>query len=91
MKREQAEQISEHALMFLAGRPSDLQRFLTASGLDADELLDKRDDSVILGAALGFIAADEALAKDFSEGQSLKPGALIAACAALDPHGSSAW
>ena len=77
--------------MFLAGRPSDLQRFLTASGLDAGELLDKRDDNVILGAVLGFVAADEALAKDFSQDQGLKPGALIAACAALDPHGSSAW
>ena len=91
MKREQAEQISEHALMFLAGRPSDLQRFLTASGLDADELLDKRDDNLILAAALGFVAAEETLAKDFSQDQGLKPGALITACALLDPHGSSAW
>jgi len=77
--------------MFLAGRPCDLQRFLTASGLDAVELLDKRNDSAILSAALGFIAAEESLAKDFSQDQGLKPGALVAACALLDPHGSTAW
>ena len=91
MKKQQAEQMSERALTFLSSRPSDLQRFLTASGLDANELLDRSDDKVILSAALGFLAADESLAKDFSQSEGLKPGALLAACAALDPHGSSAW
>ena len=33
---------------------------------------------------LGFVAADESLAKDFSEAENLKPGALLAACA--DPR-----
>lgn len=91
MKMREAEQISERALTFLSTRPSDLQRFLTASGLDAGELLDKSDDKAILSAVLGFVAADESLAKDFSESESLKPGVLVRACAALDPHGSTAW
>ena len=91
MKRAQAEQISERALTFLAERPSDLQRFLTASGLDAVDLLDRSDDKAILMAVLGFVAAEEALAKDFSESEGLKPGTLQSACATLDPHGSSAW
>lgn len=91
MKTAQAEQISERALAFLAGRPDDLQRFLTASGLDATTLLDKSDDKAILAAVLGFVAAEESLAKDFSEAEDLKPGVLLNAYATLDPHGSSAW
>lgn len=91
MKKHEAEQMSERALMFLSTRPSDLQRFLTASGLDASELLDKSDDKAILSAVLSFLAADEQLAKAFSEEEQLKPGAIVTACAILDPHGSSAW
>lgn len=91
MKRVQAEEISEHALTFLATRPADLQRFLTASGLDAGELLAKSDDKAILGAVLAFVAADESLAKELSESLGLKPGILAGACQVLDPHGSSAW
>ncbi len=91
MKRAQAEEMSERALTFLAARPPDLQRFLTASGLDAATLLERSDDKVILAAVLGFLAGDESLAKEFSESEGLKPGALLAAYATLDPHGSSSW
>ena len=91
MKKHEAEQISERALTFLASRPQDLQRFLTASGLDATELLERSDDKAILSAVLGFVAAEETLAKAFSEDEGLKQGALVAACAILDPHGSTAW
>jgi hypothetical protein len=91
MKTVQAEEISGRALAFLATRPADLQRFLTASGLDGQELLDKSGDKAILAAVLGFLAGDESLAKAFSESEKLKPGELLQACARLDPHGSSAW
>ena len=91
MNRTQSEQKSERALTFLATRPDDLQRFLTASGLDADDLLEKSEDKSILAAVLGFVASEESLAKDFSESEGLKPGALLHAYATLDPHGSSAW
>ena len=91
MNRRQAEQMSERALAFLSDRPADLHRFLTASGLDATELLVKHDDKAILAAVLGFVTGDESLAKDFSAGEALKPGALLQAYATLDPHGSSAW
>jgi DNA primase len=91
MKRERAFELSERALTFLAERPADLQRFLTASGLSADEFLHKHTDETILAAVLGFVAADESLAKDFSTAEGLKPGILLNACAVIDPHGSSAW
>ncbi len=91
MKREMAFEMSERALTFLSERPAELQRFLTASGLVPDELLAAHDDKAILAAVLGFVAADESLAKDFSEAEGLKPGALLNACAVIDPHGSSAW
>lgn len=91
MKRQQAEQIAERALTFLANRPPILQQFLTASGLDASELIARADDADMRGAVLTFVAGDESLAKEFSEDEGLKPGQLLAICAALDPHGSSSW
>lgn len=91
MKRAFAIEISERALIFLANRPPDLERFLTVSGLDADELRARSDDSAILSATLSFLANDESLAKTFSEDENLKPGVLLQACATLDPHGSTAW
>jgi Protein of unknown function (DUF3572) len=91
MKRALAEEIAERALTFLAASPPDLHRFLTASGLDAAELLDRRDDKTILAAVLGYLASDESLAKTFSEDEGLKPGDLLRACETLDPHGASPW
>jgi hypothetical protein len=91
MKPQQAEQIAERALTFLANRPENLQQFLTASGLDASELIARAEDADIRGAVLGFVAGDESLAKEFSEGEGLKPGQLLQICAALDPHGSASW
>ncbi|MBI1210810.1 MAG: DUF3572 family protein [Alphaproteobacteria bacterium] len=91
MKRQQAEQIAERALTFLANRPPVLQQFLTASGLDASELIARADDADIRSAVLGFVAGDESLAKEFSEETDLKPGQLLQICAVLDPHGSTSW
>lgn len=51
----------------------------------------RAEDSEILSAALGFVAANEILAKEFSEEERLKPGQLLNICAVLDPHGSSSW
>jgi hypothetical protein len=91
MKREMAFAMSERALTFLSERPAELQRFLTASGLSPGDLLAAHEDKAILAAVLGFVAADESLAKEFSEAEALKPGVLLTACAVIDPHGSSAW
>ena len=91
MKKAQAEQIAERALTFLANRPESLQQFLTASGLDASELIARAQEPEMLAAVLGFIAANETLAKEFSDGEKLKPGQLLGVCAALDPHGWSSW
>jgi hypothetical protein len=91
MKRELAFQMAERALTFLSERPADIQRFLTASGLGVDDLLERHGDESILAAVIGFVAGDESLATDFSKEEKLKPGQLLTACAAIDPHGSSAW
>ena len=91
MKRALAIEIAEQALIYLANRPEHVQRFLTVSGLDPDELQARASDPAILGAALNFLASDESLAKEFSEEEKLKPGWLLHACATLDPHGSTAW
>ena len=89
MKKPQAEQIAQRALTFLANRPEILEQFLTASGLGAAELMARADSAEILGAALGFVAANEPLAKEFSADEKLKPGQLLGVCAVLDPHGST--
>jgi Protein of unknown function (DUF3572) len=91
MKREYAVEICERALLFLANRPEELQRFLTASGLDGIDLLEGSGDPVILSAVLFHVAGVETLAKEFSAEENLKPGTLLQACATLDPHGSSSW
>lgn len=91
MKRALAEELCERALTFLTTRPSDIQRFLTASGLDAKTLLESSEDKAILAAVLGFVVGDESLAREFSETEGLKPGALLSAYATLEPHGFGAW
>lgn len=91
MKRAFAVEISERALTFLANRPEDIQRFLTASGLDVDDLLASSNDPAILSAALNHLCSDETLAREFSEAENLKPGILLQACATLDPHAASSW
>ena len=89
MKKPQAEQIAQRALTFLANRPENLEQFLTATGLGTAELMARADSVEILSAALGFVAANEPLAKEFSEDEKLKPGQLLDVCAVLDPHGST--
>lgn len=91
MKSKLAVEIAEQALIFLANRPSDIQNFLTVSGLDPEELRARSHESAILAAALGFVAGDESLARAFSEEEALKPGQLLQAYATLDPHASAAW
>ncbi len=91
MQRKLALDIAERALIFLANHPSEIQNFLTSSGLDPDGLQARSTDQVILAAALGHLAGDESLARTFSEEESLKPGQLLQAYAVLDPHGSTAW
>lgn len=91
MKRSAALEIAELVLIFLANRPDEVQRFLTVSGLDPDELRESGDNPAILAAALNFLASSESLAEEFSRDEKLKPGVLLQACATLDPHGSTAW
>ena len=79
MKSKLAIEIAERALIFLANRPSDIQNFLTVSGLDPDELRARSEDPVILSAALGYLAGDESLARSFSQEETLKPGQLLQA------------
>jgi len=91
MKRTFALEIAELVLIFLANRPDEIERFLTVSGLDVDELRARMSDPAILSEALNFLAGNESLAEEFSKEQNLKPGMLLHACATLDPHGSTAW
>jgi Protein of unknown function (DUF3572) len=91
LKRHQAEDLADKAVVYLAADLALLDNFLSASGLTAHALLDGSEDNAIRVQALHFLAGDEATAKAFSESAGLKPGVLQNALALMDPHGSSAW
>ena len=91
MKRLSAHRAAAHALTFLAQDPEALHTFLSASGLTADELRDRFEDSLILEHALRFIAEDETRARDFCAANGLRAGDLITLIAQLDPEAASGW
>ena len=55
------------ALAWLAGRPEDIDRFLTVSGLDLADLRRAAGDPPLLGAVLDFLLANEPLLLDFCQ------------------------
>lgn len=62
---ERAEILALEALAWVAGRPDDIGRFLTVSGLDATDLRRAAGNRDLLGSVLDFLLADEALLLDF--------------------------
>ena len=71
-----AEAIAINALKFLAGRPEELGRFLTLSGIDPADLRELAADTQFLGGVLDFLLADEALLLVFAAEAGLAPNAI---------------
>lgn len=67
---ERAEILALEALAWLAGRPEDIGRFLTVSGLDAADLRRAADNPDLLGSLLDFLLANEPLLIDFCQDAS---------------------
>jgi len=70
---ESAETIALKAQGFLAGRPDDLERFLTNSGLDAAELRERAAEPDVLRAVVEFVLADDSLLCAFCDDEGHKP------------------
>lgn len=83
MKREQAEAVALRALAHIAGDERALQGLLAQTGLDGKDLAQAPGDPVMLAGILDFLLADEMLAVDFCQAQSLDPTLLGRARRAL--------
>lgn len=81
-----AEAVAIAALQFLAGRPEELGRFLTLSGIDPADLRKLAADTEFLGGILDFLLADEALLLVFATEAGLAPEAIAGARRSLE-HG----
>jgi hypothetical protein len=73
---ERAEILALEALAWLAGRPDDIGRFLTISGLEAADLRRAAGDRDLLGSLLDFLLANEPVLLDFCQDASIVPKAV---------------
>ena len=71
------------ALAHVVGDEALLPRFLALSGIASDELRDRAQDPVLLGAVLDFLLAHEPDLVAFAEAQNLPPTAVARARRAL--------
>ena len=83
MQRTAAETLALKALAFLAGDEETLRRFLEISGLYPQDLRERLDDPVLLGAVLDFVLADDKLLLAFAQEEAMDPKLLHAARHAL--------
>ena len=83
MKRAEAVEIGERALIWLAGEPEALGGFLGASGLDPAELRARVREPEFLGFVLDFLLSDEALLLAFCAAAAIAPTRPAVARAAL--------
>jgi hypothetical protein len=74
--RDRAETIAVEALSFLAGRPDDLGRFLSAAGLGPANLRRAAADPAFLGGVVAFLLGDEKLLLAFAAEAGLPPAAV---------------
>jgi hypothetical protein len=86
--REVAEQLAIQGLGFIAAEPDRLSRFLALSGVDPAEIRAAAADSNFLAGVLDHLMEDERLLMAFASEQSLDPGEIARARAAL---GGAPW
>lgn len=73
------------ALAWTLGDPARAARLLSLTGLDPAELRARAGEPAVLAAALGFLESHEPDLIACADAMGIKPGALIAAHAALEP------
>jgi len=83
--------IAQEALVWLAGRPEDLARFLAASGAGPAELRGRSADPEFLGFVLDFLLEGDAAVLAFAAAAGLPPDAPGRARAALPGGNAPDW
>lgn len=91
MTPEAAIGIGQDALIWLAGQPDDLARFLEASGVAPESLRERAADPEFLGFVLDFMLGSDATVLDFARAAGLAPDAPSRARAALGGGPVPSW
>lgn len=91
MSLEAAADCGVTALAFLAERPEDFLRFLSATGAEIPEVRARAQDPEFLGFVLDFVLAEEELARGFCETAERSPEDLAQARAALPGGALPNW
>ncbi len=73
MDLQAAVAVAQDALIWLAGQPDAMSRFLAATGADPADLRAGGSDPEFLGFLLDFLMSDEALLLEFCESNSCPP------------------
>ena len=91
MNPERAAEIGQEALIWLAGQPEPLVRFLAASGATPDALRRGAADPEFLGFVLDFLLADDASVRAFAAAAGLAADTPMRARRALPGGDSPDW
>lgn len=91
MNAEAAGSIAQDALIWLAGQPELLGRFLAASGAGPDDLRRQADDPEFLGFVLDFLLGSDDQVRAFAAAAGIAPDAPMRARAALPGGAVPDW
>jgi hypothetical protein len=79
MTPHSAEALALKALEFLANSPDNLDVFLSATGVNGSELLERAEEPAVLAAVVDFMLKDEGLLIEFCDTASIRPRDVHAA------------
>jgi hypothetical protein len=79
MTPHSAEALALKALEFLANSPDNLDVFLSATGVNGSELLERAEEPAVLAAVVDFMLKDEGLLLEFCDTASIRPRDVHAA------------
>lgn len=91
MKEDQAVDLAQGALIWIAGRPEALGALLSASGLGPEDLRARAADPEFLGFVLDHLMQSEAMLIDFARESAAPPGRVAEARAALPGGDAPNW
>ena len=91
MNAERAAELATDGLIWLAGRPEDMARFLAATGAGLGDLRRRAGEPEFLGFVLDFLLGDEELARDFAQGAGLAPEDALRARMLLPGGALPSW
>ena len=91
MKREQAVDLAQDALIWLAADPDRFGPFLGLTGLAPGDLRAAARDPEFLGAVLDHLLSDDRMVRDFAEAQGISPLLPASARTALPGGDAPSW